>query len=165
MATNLKKFFQHYLSQLEIIVAKIPPDNFPLALTSGMLNLEMNAKAAANLALRGYCPLINRELVSFFGDESGKASVQTQILKTIQFLDGLPEILQLNDEILLKEKAGFAEVELPQSTFIYHYIIPNFLFHISMVYAIARANGVELSKGDYDGIHSYPVGFSFISSP
>lgn len=38
---------------------------------------------------------------------------------------------------------------------------PNFVFHLSMVCASDRAKGVPLSKGDYDGIHGYPLGFSF----
>jgi hypothetical protein len=31
-----------------------------------------------------------------------------------------------------------------------------------MAYAIARAAGVPLSKGDFDGYHQYPDGFSFV---
>jgi hypothetical protein len=30
-----------------------------------------------------------------------------------------------------------------------------------MVYAIARVSGIPLTKGDFDGIHTYPTGFSF----
>ncbi|MCG7587734.1 DUF1993 family protein [Photobacterium sp. OFAV2-7] len=51
---------------------------------------------------------------------------------------------------------------MSQSEFIHQYILPNFYFHISMVYAIAKSKGVVLSKADFDGIHSYPSGFSFV---
>ncbi len=165
MDTSIKNLFQHYLAQLDIIVSKIPPEMFSLALANGMFTLEMNAKIAANFALRGYCPLLNHSVVSFFRDESGKEAVQKQISETIKYLNELPEAIRLDDEKLLKDKAGFSEIELSQPVFIYHYIFPNFLFHISMVYSIAKANGVELGKGDYDGIHSYPEGFSFVASP
>ncbi|WP_232461250.1 DUF1993 family protein [Cellvibrio sp. PSBB006] len=37
-----------------------------------------------------------------------------------------------------------------------------FFFHLSMSYAIARQAGIPLSKADFDGYHSYPVGFSFV---
>jgi hypothetical protein len=52
-------------------------------------------------------------------------------------------------------------VELNGHEFIELYIIPNFLFHLSMAYAIARAEGIAVSKGDFDGFHSYPEGFCF----
>lgn len=162
MNHSIKKVFQHYLSQMETVVAKIPPETFASSLADDMFNLETNAKIAANFILRGYCPLINRKVASFTKEESGKAAVQAQIAETANYLNGLPEAQQLNASRHLRDKAGFSEVDLPEPEFIYHYIIPNFLFHASMVYAIARANGVKLSKGDYDGIHSYPTGFSFV---
>ncbi len=165
MNSGIKSMFHHYLSQLEIIVAKIPPEVFPETLASGMFSLEMNAKIAANFALRGYCPLLEQSVVSFFRKEPGKESVQAQLSETISYLDELPDVSQLDDTKRLQDKAGFSEVDLPQPVFIHHYIVPNMLFHISMVYAIARAKGVDLGKGDYDGIHSYPEGFSFVESP
>lgn len=164
MNFNLKNQFQHSLLQLQTIIEKIPADIFHLALTEGMFSLEMNAKIAANFALRGYCPLLNelnKEVVSFSSDQMGKAEVLRQITATLSFLNEQPEITELNENIKVSEKAGFSEIALTQPKFIHQYILPNFYFHISMVYAIARANGVMLSKGDYDGIHSYPSGFSF----
>ncbi|MDN3556830.1 DUF1993 family protein [Halomonas maura] len=162
---SIKEIFKHYLYQLEVIVSRIPPENFSLALSEGMFSLEMNAKIAANFVLRGYCPLLHQDVVSFISDEPGKAAVKKQIADTLAYLSDLPEVMRLNDKELVKDTAGFIEVEFSQPLFIHQYILPNFIFHISMVYAIAKANGVELSKGDFDGIHSYPNGFSFISSP
>lgn len=164
MNFNLKNQFQHSLLQLQTIIEKIPADIFHLALTEGMFSLEMNAKIAANFALRGYCPLLNelnKEVISFSSDKMGKAEILRQITATLSFLNEQPEITELNENIKVSEKAGFSEIALTQPIFIHQYILPNFYFHISMVYAIARANGVMLSKGDYDGIHSYPSGFSF----
>lgn len=163
MSISIKNLFKYYLSQLAVIVAKVPPEHFPLALSEGMFSLEMNAKIASNFVLRGYCPLLNRDVVSFFVDESGKTAVQKQLSDTLAYLEDLPEVIRLNDKELVKDKAGFSAVELAQPLFVHQYILPNFFFHMSMVYAIAKANGVELSKGDFDGIHSYPNGFSFVS--
>lgn len=162
MDSSIKSLFHHYLSQLEVIVAKVPPETFSMTLANGMFTLDMNAKIAANFALRGYCPLLNQSVVSFFRDESGKEAVQAQLSETIKYLNELPEVTQLDDTVRLKDKAGFSEVDLSQPAYIYRYIFPNMLFHIGMVYAIAKANGVDLGKGDYDGIHLYPEGFSFV---
>lgn len=161
MNSGIKNIFQHYLRQLDVIVSKTPPEVFSLALSEDMFSLEVNAKVASDFALRGYCPLLNHEVVSLFSEEPGKAVVKKQLSDTLAYLNELPEITQLLDEKKIKEKAGFTEVELSQPLFIHQYILPNFIFHISMVYAIAKANGVSLGKGDFDGIHSYPEGFSF----
>jgi hypothetical protein len=41
------------------------------------------------------------------------------------------------------------------------YAVPNFLFHYSMVYAIARQAGGPVGKSEFDGYHRYPPGFTF----
>lgn len=161
MSQNTKQLFQHYLSQLDVIISKIPEEHFDASLVDGMFTLEMNAKVAAQFVMRGYCPLLDQDVVSFFKEELGKDVLQQQIAETQQYLQQLPVIEEFDDSKRLLDKAGFAEVELCQSQFIYQYIFPNFLFHMSMVYAIAKANGVELSKGDFDGLHEYPPGFRF----
>ena len=35
--------------------------------------------------------------------------------------------------------------------YLYHFALPNFYFHLTAVYAILRANGVALGKGDFIG--------------
>jgi hypothetical protein len=35
-------------------------------------------------------------------------------------------------------------------------VIPNFFFHVSMAYAILRANGVDVGKRDYLGPDAVP---------
>jgi len=162
MSLDIRSLFIGYLAQLEVIVAKVPVDIFSLSLSDDMFSLEMNAKVAANFLLRGYCPLIGIELVSFYSEISGKGAVLEQITKTKAYLEQTVVIENLDDSKTLIDKAGFTEVALSPSEFIHKYIIPNFSFHMSMVYAIARVHGVVLSKGDYDGLHSYPTDFSFV---
>ena len=62
-----------------------------------------------------------------------------------------------NDNERIPEEPKFKKL----SDFIYQYIVPNLLFDMSMVYAIAKSRGVSLTKGDFDGIHSYPAAVSF----
>lgn len=163
MNVSIKQLFQHYLSQLDVIVSKIPPDIFSEALSEGMFSLGMNAKIASNFVLRGYCPLLKIDTVSFDSGDVDKVAIQKQIVDTLSYINNLPEVEYLDSQVLIKERAGFADIELAQPLFIHQYIFPNFFFHISMVYAIAKANGVDLSKADFDGLHSYPLGFSFVA--
>ena len=160
---NIKKLFTHYLQQLKEIVALLPEELLNQTLADDMFSLEMHAKIAANFSLRGYCSLLGVEVVSFFQQQTGLNALNQQIADTLAYLDAAVEITEFDDSKLLTDKAGDAEISLPQSEFIHLYIVPNFLFHISMVYAIARANGIALSKGNFDGFHSYPPGFSFFS--
>lgn len=164
MTIDIRELFVGYLNQLEVIVTKVPDELFPLSLADDMFSLEMNAKIAANFLLRGYCPLIKVESVSFYSENSGKSAVLKQIVSTKAYLESALTLACFDDNELITDKAGFNEICLPQSGFIYQYIIPNFSFHMSMVYAIARANGTALTKGDYDGFHSYPNEFSFVAS-
>lgn len=164
MNFDIKGLLSLYLNQLKVIVTKVPDELFSLSLTNDMFSLEMNAKIAANFLLRGYCPLIQVELVSFYSENSGKEAVLEQIASTKAYLENVPTLACFDDNELITDKAGFIEIRLPQSNFIHQYIIPNFSFHMSMVYAIARANGVALSKGDFDGLHSYPKVFSLVAS-
>lgn len=161
MPPSIKSLLCQHLSQLLLITNKIPPELFNRRLSQDMFSLGDNAKIAANFALRGYCPLVNQEVASFEKKGIHKENIQKNITETLDFLKAQPEVTQL-DNRLITDKAGFTEVKLPQGQFLHQYILPNLLFHISMVYATARSHGVALSKGDFDGYHQYPADFSFI---
>ncbi len=160
---KIKKLFSHYLQQLQEIVSLLPEELLSCSLADDMFSLEMHAKIAANFSLRGYCPLLDSKVVSFFQETPGLDALNQQISDTLTYLNAAAEIIEFDDNKQLSDKAGDAEITLPQSEFIHLYIVPNFLFHISMVYAIARANGIALSKGNFDGFHSYSPGFRFAS--
>ncbi|WNZ54911.1 DUF1993 family protein [Microbulbifer sp. MKSA007] len=162
MQISIKSLLHNYLSQLLSIVTKIPQEIFHKQLASNMFSLAENAKIAANFSLRGYCPLVDQKIVTFEEDGSTKEGILRTIQKTLNYLDSLPEVTDLDSSRRINDKAGFTTVDLPQPKYIHQYIIPNLLFHISMVYAIARHCGVTLSKGDFDGFHSYPAEFSFM---
>lgn len=164
MSRTIKQLFKGYLLQLETIVNKVPPELFAVSLTDDMFSLEMNAKIAANFVLRGYCPLLGKDAISLMSDEVGKEAVVRQIIETRELLEKLPEIHNLDDSKVITDKAGFSEIQLGQSDFIHQYIVPNYFFHMGMVYAIAKSKGVPVSKGDFDGLHSYPASFSFVRS-
>lgn len=148
---RIKSLFLNYLSQLTIILEKIPEHIYPNTLHEGMFSLEVNAQIAANFLLRGYCPLIGENVVLEEAQSAGKTETLSLVNRVEVILSTYPEYDALSDSVTHREKAGFNEVELSQSDFIHQYIIPNYMFHMSMVYAIARHNGVELSKGDFDG--------------
>lgn len=157
----IKSLFLNHIQQLEHLVSIIPASFFDRSLAPDMFNLETNARIAANFSLRGYCPLAGIPVDLVKALSPGKADVERQIAITLNILSDLPEVTNLQADRTIRDRAGTGDVLLPQPQFIHQYIIPNLLFHSSMVYAIARHHGVTLSKGDFDGLHHYPSGFQF----
>ena len=63
---------------------------------------------------------------------------------------------------LVEHTAGEAKLSQKVEDYIQHFAIPNLWFHLSMAYAIMRQSGVEIGKADFDGLHQYETGFSFV---
>jgi len=68
---------------------------------------------------------------------------------------------QSNLDAVIEDMAGPVPISMKAEDFLMRFAYPNFYFHLGMVYAIARSRGVPLTKGDFDGLHQYPPGFSF----
>ncbi len=160
--------FIHYLECLEQILVKIEvfqpdsPEVLHARLADDMFPLAQQAKIAAGFSLRACCPLAGLEIASFDEQDNTIESLKKQIAATIAYLKSIPEQSFENFEgRVITTQAGFAEHEFNGHDYYLMYALPNFLFHLNMVYAIARNQGVPLSKADYDGYHQYPQGFSF----
>lgn len=160
------ELFVNYLSILKGIVEKIEnatnsnPQILFTRLTEDMLPLYTQVEIAASFSLRSCCPIANTEVVSFTSENKTFEGLKTQLEQTLNHIKALDT--QAHDlDTLIDDMAGPVSVQLPAGEFLDKFAFPNFYFHISMVYAIARANKIPLSKGDFDGIHQYPVGFSF----
>jgi uncharacterized protein len=127
-------------------------------LASDMLPFETQIRIAANFALRASFPLAGRAVppdaafpVTFDGLRLHVARVKELLndLQASEFLGGESRVIE--------SKAGDALVSLAAPEFLLQFALPNFFFHLSMAYAILRANGVALGKAQFDGFHSYPL--------
>lgn len=129
-------------------------------LTEAMFPLVTQAEIAMSFSLRACGTIAQSEVVSFAQEERSFAGLQIQLKQSIAFLNSLD--YQLSDLTLgsISGMAGPVKITLPTIEFLHCFAFPNF-FHLSMVYAIARANGVPATKGDFEGYYAYPVGFSF----
>jgi uncharacterized protein len=160
--------FIYYLAQLQKILHKMAlsqnnnPELLHKSLQPDMLPLIDQVRTAANFSLRCCCPLAKRERISFNGADETYSGLQHQLTATIDYLQAIPHEDFLNTPEMIEDQAGFNQLNLPADQYYYLYALPNFFFHLSMVYAIARSAGIAISKGDFDGFHSYPEGFSFI---
>lgn len=149
----LEKLEAHESATPGLLSARLAEDMFPLI---------TQAEIAMGFSLRASCPIAQQPVVSFISPEKSYAGLNTQLEKTLKHLH-LLDALDNDLTLLLRDKAGPADIALPAEEFLARFALPNFYFHLSMVYAIARARGVPLTKGDFDGLHQYPPGFSFAS--
>lgn len=160
------EIFVEYLGLLSGIIEKIEShsqgDNSILEarLIEDMFPLYIQAEIVASFALRSCCPIAGVEVVSFANPEKSFSSLKAQLQDTVDFIKRL-DSAENNLEVVIEDMAGPALVSMNADEFLIRFAYPNFYFHLSMVYAIARSKGVKLTKGDFDGLHQYSPGFSF----
>ncbi len=151
LSTTVEKIEAHFGGDESILEARLIEDMFPL---------YVQAEIVASFALRSCCPIAGVEVVSFAKLEKSFSNLKAQLQDTVEYLNSLDSV-ENNLEVVIKDMAGPAPVSMNAGDFLVRFAYPNFYFHLSMVYAIARFKGVKLTKGDFDGLHQYPPGFSF----
>jgi hypothetical protein len=162
-----KNIFLQYLRQLSATISKIElhengsTDILDARLSPDMLPFIAQVRIAANFSLRACCPLAGLEVVTFDKEEKSFTAIKKQLSQTIEYLETLPDFGTVQAERNIHDKAGLIDIRLPCAEYLNTFALPNFFFHLSMVYAIARMQAIPLSKGDFDGYHSYPSGFSW----
>ncbi|RKF14278.1 DUF1993 family protein [Alginatibacterium sediminis] len=168
LAQQPQLLFIHYLNQLEHMLSRIEAsdDNnqsfLGISLQPQMFDLRTQLHICVNFSLRACCPLWQRITPNFEAKQPSYEALFQEIIATRDYLKNLGELPTGAWEQQLSEKAGFAELDLPAFEFVYQYAFPNFMFHYTMVYTIAKSCCVELGKADFDGYHQYPQDFSFI---
>jgi uncharacterized protein len=147
--------FRHYLAQVAAMVEKAGPEALEARIADAFPAGQQFA-TAAGFALRVACPLAGREVPNLpqaLGPRLAVARAMLGAMTPAEF-DGA-------ETRIIRHHAGFAVLEQTGSDFLHLYGLPNFFFHLTMGYAALRAAGVPLGKADFDGLHSYPEGFSF----
>ncbi|QTL35643.1 DUF1993 family protein [Pseudoalteromonas viridis] len=157
--------FIHYLNQMRTMMQRddITEDLLKQRLSPDMFPLHQQVSTAAALSLRCCCPLFNKEVKSFKRPTISLTDLQQELDDTIEYLEQLENNPFESMPSSITFVAGFANHTLEPEQYFQFYAWPNFLFHFSMAYAILRVAGLPLGKGDFDGFHRYPAGFSFPS--
>lgn len=159
----------HALQRLAHVLARVQAQGPPgvallqARLAADMLPLQAQAETAAHLALRIACPLAGQPVPDFGDFGPGFDGLQRRVARARAVLAGLPVDAATPDR--LPEQAGQASLSLPPSAFALQFGLPNLWFHLSLVYAIARAHGVALGKADLDGFHVYGAAATVATTP
>lgn len=128
------------IDEAEFLQSRLIDDMFPF-----VKQVQIATDNAKNIVKR----LTDIETPVFEDTETTMAQLQDRIDRTIAFLTTIPE-----DAF---KDSGSRQVKLPfypdqfMTGFDYarEFVIPNFFFHVSIAYALARKEGVQISKTDY----------------
>ena len=138
------------------------PDLLSAQLVPGQFDLAAQFRTVSIFALRTVMPVIGREW-SLAPAEAGIAGLQAQAADAARQIAAVKRpAFDGASARRIMHKAGDAVLTQDAATYLVHFAVPNLWFHLSLAYAILRQAGVPVGKADFDGLHSYPDGFSFV---
>lgn len=156
--------FRHYLARARRLVDYASEDTALLTarLAPDMLTCAEQFATAAGFSLRSTFPLVGEPVPQFPDLDMDASGLEARIAFAEEKLATLlPTSFEGAETRRVRHRAGFAELDQSGQDFLTLFGMPNFLFHLSMAFAILRQNGVEVGKSDFDGLHDYPHGFRF----
>lgn len=133
-----KKFDPAVLAQ-----ARLYPDMHPL---TRQVQIACDTAKGAAARLAGIDAPVHED------KETTLDELKARVVKTLEFLKSVPVSNFEGAEsrpIELKFPSG--SWKFTGQRYISDFVLPNFYFHESMVYALLRKNGVEIGKGDFLG--------------
>ena len=126
-----------------LVQSRLYPDMHPLA-KQVQISCDTAKGAAARLA--GVDPPSHPD------NEVSMADLKARIAKTLEFVKSIKaEQLDNADTRAIEVKTPRSTLHFTGLTYLSGFVLPNLYFHISIVYALLRHNGVEIGKMDFLG--------------
>ena len=126
-----------------LVSARLAPDMYPLS-RQVQIATDMAKGCAARLA--------GIEVPSYEDNEATFADLQARIAKTVAFLQSVnASQIDGSEGRTVKLTLRGKEVSFIGQPYLLNFVLPNFYFHVTTVYAILRHNGVDLGKMDFIG--------------
>jgi hypothetical protein len=123
------------------LTARLAPDMLPLP-----TQIQIACDAAKFCVSR----LAGTEGPKFEDNETTLAELRQRIRKTIDYVQSV-SAAQIDGsderEISVPRRAG--PLLMKGEMYLKHFVLPNFFFHVTTVYALLRHNGVNLGKSDF----------------
>jgi uncharacterized protein len=133
---------------------KIEPEVLLQAsLFPGMYNFIRQVQIATDFAKGVSARLAGLEMPTFEDIETHFHELRERIAKTIEFISSIPaEAINGSETLEIITRAGTPkEKKFVGLTYLLHYGLPQFFFHVTTAYDILRSQGVEIGKRDYMG--------------
>ena len=120
-------------------------------LAPDMLPFTRQVLIACDGAKNGIARISGVEAPRFDDTEATFPELKARIQKTLDYLASVPhERIDGTEDKEITFPVGREKTRtMTGETYLKHWVLANFHFHITMAYAILRHNGVELGKADY----------------
>jgi hypothetical protein len=121
-------------------------------LSPDMLPFTRQVQMTSDAAKFGAARLAGIESPKFDDVETTLPELRERIAKTVAFLESIPaeKIVGSDDrDVTIPRRDG--PLTLKGEVYLRTFVLPNFFFHATTIYALLRHNGVELGKSDYLG--------------
>lgn len=118
-----------------------------------MFDFTRQVQIATDFAKGVTARLAGEDVPAYEDNETTFSELQTRITKTLQFISSIPaEKIDGSEEREIITRPGTPkEKKFNGQSYLLHYGLPQFFFHITTAYAILRNKGIEIGKRDYMG--------------
>jgi uncharacterized protein len=114
--------------------------------------LSRQVQIACDTAKGAAGRLAQVEIPTHADTETTLAELKARIAKTNEFLKSItPAQMQGAESREVELKVRNGAWKFTGVSYLTDFVLPNFYFHVSVVYSLLRNNGVELGKGDFLG--------------
>ncbi len=121
-------------------------------LVPDMFALARQVQVTADQAKNGAARLAGVEPPKFEDNETTIDQLKARLAKTVAFLKTLDvKAIDASADREITFPLGPAKGQMKGSDYLNHFVLPNFYFHLTAAYAIARQCGVEVGKRDFLG--------------
>ncbi len=129
-----------------------PAELLAMRLAPDMYSLAEQVQRATFHASQCAAQLGQAETPSFANDEASFDDLRARIANTIVHVSSFtPDNFAGAEERIHEIPTRVALLELPGQDFLFHFALPQFLFHCTTAYDLVRHAGVEIGKRDYLG--------------
>jgi hypothetical protein len=151
MLTHLTKILDKGVAYAEtkkfdstvLVNARLAPDMFPLS---------RQVQIASDMVKNGVARLAGQDAPKFEDNEKTMDELKARIAKTIDYIRSVPaSAFEGSEDRDIKIPLRDRSIEMKGLPYARNWVLPNFYFHLTMVYALLRHNGVDLGKLDFLG--------------
>ena len=117
-----------------------------------MLPLVRQVQLASDFAKNGTARVAAADAPKFADNEASFEELQERIKKTIDFLKTLkPEQFDNAETREITFPVGGKPRTFQGLTYLVHWVLPQFYFHVTTAYVLLREGGIEIGKKDFVG--------------
>ncbi|HEU4843086.1 MAG TPA: DUF1993 domain-containing protein [Burkholderiaceae bacterium] len=119
-----------------------------------MLPFTRQIQIACDFAKGCTARLGGMDVPAYEDDERSFAELKARILKTLAFIDTVPQDqIAGSEERAITTGSGEKTKHFTGQTYLFHYALPHFFFHATTAYDILRHNGLDIGKKNFIGTY------------